>query len=271
MDLVRKKKQALQQQSGRREKTVKPQPGKNRFRILPGWRGEDDPQFFHDFGQHFVKGLDGTLKSVYICTEKTFGKSCPVCAAIGEGVMHADNDEIIKALDESKSKGRILLNALHLNGDDPKTPVILDLTPTTAEKVFDLMDEYGTITELKDGKPIVINRTGKGLNTKYDILPAAESDEVPASVMEKLHNLDEYVKQEYDEGETKTVGAISTVSGFLPASSADKPSTVAVDEMDDVLEAEIVEEVAPTAEVAEVAVDEELSDDELDDLLDDLG
>lgn len=281
MEMIRKKKQAIQQSSGRREKTTKPQPGKSRFRILPGWRGGDDPTFFQDFGQHFVKGVDGTLKAVYICTEKTFGKPCPVCAAIGAGINAADDDDVIKAMEESRAKGRILMNALHLNGDDPATPIILDLTPTTAEKVFDLMDEYGDITDLETGRGIVINRTGKGLNTKYDILPAAESDPVPASMLEKLHNLDKYVEQEYDEGKNKVLGAVSTVTGILPApvaSSADAPSTSADEGLDDVLEGECETVEAPAETVAEVKeapvvakADDDLSDDELDSLLDELG
>ena len=194
MEMVRSKRKAIQQSSGRREKTVKPTPGKNRFRILPGWRGGDDPTFFHDFGQHFIKGVDGQLKAVYVCTEKTYGKPCAVCEAIAEGMGAAGDDNVLNALSESKSKGRILMNALHLDGDDPKTPVILDLTPTTAEKVFDLMDEYGDITDPKTGIDIIINRTGTGLNTEYSVMPAAKSIKgVPAAILEKLHNLDEYV------------------------------------------------------------------------------
>lgn len=277
MELVRKKKKSLQAQSGRREKTLKPQGGKNRYRILPGWRGGDDPTFFQDFGQHFVKGVDGTLKAVYICAEKTFGKPCAVCEALAEGVNHAENDEQLKALGESKSKGRILMNVLHIDGDDPKTPQILDLTPTTAEKVFELMDEYGDITDLNEGIDIIINRSGKGLNTEYSVMPAAKSKAVDDSVMGNLHNLDEYVQQEYEEGATKAIGAARGISGLLP-SSADTPSTSADDAgLDDVLEGELGAEAddaddayAVADKPAEAVSEDDMSDDELDALLDDL-
>lgn len=219
MDIVNSKRANIKAQSGRREKTHKPQPGKNRYRILPSWRDAslNDPTFFHDFGQHFIKDQAGAIKAVYLCTEKTFGKPCPVCEAVAEGIMSGADDITVKALENAKSKGRILFNALHAEGEDPKSPVILDLTPTTAEKVLDLMGEYGDITALTGGTEIVITRTGTGLNTEYSVMPAAKSPDVDPAVMAKLHNLDDYVKQEYDEGLTKAIGAVSTVSGVLPA------------------------------------------------------
>jgi hypothetical protein len=57
------------------------------------------------------------------------------------------------------------------------------------------------------------SRTGKGLNTEYSVMPSAKSNPVDASVMAKLHNLNEYVKQEYDQGKLKALAALSTVSG----------------------------------------------------------
>ncbi len=277
MELVRQKKKDIQMSSGLREKTVKPQSAQSRFRILPGWRGKDDPTFFHDYGQHFVKGTDGILKAIYICSEKTFGKACPVCQALSQGIMNSDSDDVTKAMTESKSKGRILMNALHLDGDDPTTPIILDLTPTTAEKVFELMDEYGDITDLVDGIGIIINRAGKGINTKYSILPAAKSDKVPVSMLDKLHNLDDYVMQEYEDGKVKAIGAVSNISGFLPA---DRPATPMPKEedMEGILEGDFDDaDAAPLKAEAKPEPDEsdglpdDLTDAEIDDLLEDLG
>lgn len=283
MELVKSKKAALQAQSGRnREKTVKPPVGRSKWRILPGWRGADDATFFHDFGQHFIKDVHGALKAVYVCTEKTFGKPCPICEAINEGISVSENDDVINALKEGKSKGRILLNALHLDGENPTQPVILDLTPTTFEKVLDLIEEWGNITDLENGVDIVINRSGKGINTEYTVTPAPKSAPVQKSVLKSLHNLDDYVKQEYDEGRVKALGAVNAVAGLLSA-PGDKPRTALPADCDDDIPAHVersssipadyrrveVEDV-PSAEAPTARASEDLSDDELNDLLADL-
>ncbi|MCG5512782.1 hypothetical protein [Ectothiorhodospira shaposhnikovii] len=283
MELVRNKKAAIQAQSGRRANTVKPTPGKSKWRILPGWRGESDPQFYHDFSQHFVKGVDGSIKAVYLCVEKTFGKMCPVCEAINGGISKAGSDEIINALKEAKSKGRVLLNALHLDGEDPSAPVILDLTPGTFEKILEVMEQYGdegiNILDLKEGVDLVINRTGKGLNTEYSVMAAVKSNPVDPAVLKKLHNLDEYVQQEYKEGETKALSAVATVSGLAlaaPAVSPDKPTTPALpSDFDDDLPFELDGATAAPAPAAArptvtVAATVEASEDDLEALLGDL-
>ena len=290
MDRVKAKKQQLQAQSGRREKTFKPQPGKSRLRILPPWRGGDDTEFFHDFGQHFIKDKSDKLQAVYMCTEKTSGKPCVVCNAIAQGITESDDDEVINALNDSKSKGRVLLNALHLDGDDPETPVILDLTPTTFEKVLEVMDEYGDITDIENGCDIVINRTGKGLNTEYSVMPSPKSNPVNKAVLAKMHDLSKYVEQEFAEGENKALTAVGVTSGSvaLPAPAAklsgDTPSTSVedmgldddIDPADDgviegvseVVEATAEEAVATGATKAEVeGIDADLSEDDLDAML----
>ena len=285
MDLVKSKKQALQAQSGRREKTHKIQPGKSRIRILPGWRGDGDAMFFQDFGQHFIKDLKGDLKSVYLCTEKAYGKACPVCDAIEHGIKSSTDDDVISALKEGKSKGRVLFNCLHLDGEDPSTPVILDLTPTTATKVFELMDEYGDITDLEEGVDLVISRTGKGLNTEYGVLPSPKSKPVDPSVMKNVHNLDDYVKQEYDEGRNKALAAVGSVSGFVPSMYSDKP-TAAIEHDSSAFEEKASYEAEPKPDtpipsedlepmsIEAMADDSEadsMSTDELDAMLADLG
>lgn len=283
MDLVRKKRQAIQASSGRREKTHKPQPGKSRFRILPGWK-EGDVTFFRDFGSHFIKDTNDDLKAVYICTEKTNQQACPICEGIAAGISASSDDAVIAALKESQSSNRILFNALHLDGDDPNSPVILDLTPTTAEKIFDLMGDYGNVTDLDEGTDILINRTGKGLNTEYSIIPAPKSNTVDKAVLANLHDLDAYVQQEYDEGKNKAIAAVSTVSGLLPHSSGpaishsggaaaaaiahDAPTEYDEDEYGSIPETPVAEALAePKAVKAEEEQTDDLSDSELEDML----
>src|SRR6185369_17798296 len=87
LEKIKQKKAAIQQSSGRREKTMKPTPGKSRWRILPTWRSNEAEQFWHDFGQHFIKNAAGELQAVYVCLSKTYGdeRPCEVC----ESLQHA--------------------------------------------------------------------------------------------------------------------------------------------------------------------------------------
>lgn len=278
MDIVRKKKQAIQASSGRRENTHKPQPGKSKFRILPGWR-EGDPTFFQDFGQHFVKNQKDELQAVYMCVDKTYGQPCPICQSIEQGIMRSTDDDITKALKESKSSSRVLFNALHLDGDDANTPIILDLSPTTAEKVLGLMEEYGNITDLDEGVDIIITRSGKGLNTEYTVMPAPKSAPVDKAVLKNLHNLDEYVKQEFDQGRNKAIAAVSNISGLLPpAASASAPKLSAPAESYDDNYASMPADDEPTysepkleAEPVSSEASDAIGDDELDAMLAELG
>lgn len=280
MDLVRKKRQAIQAASGRREKTHKPQSGKSRFRILPTWKTDGDPQFFRDFGQHFIKDTSDNLQAVYMCVEKTDQVPCPICQSISQGILRTKDDDIISALKDSQASGRILFNALHLDGEDPKAPLILDLSPTTAQAVFDLMDEYGNITDLAEGTDIVINREGKGLNTKYSVIAAAKSQPVDKAIMKTLHNLDEYVQQEYDEGKNKAIAAVSNVSGFITSAvagggSRSTPALEGPDSYDDgeygsipVADAEEYSEPVRATDKESVGKgSEDLTQDDLDDML----
>ncbi len=112
------------------QKTIKPKAGRNRYRILPGWRGNGDPLFYHDFGQHFIKDAAGQVKAVYICTDRTFGRPCEVCDAVAQAIAMTTDDVTKKRIEESKASGRVLLNVLELEGGNPTVPQILEVPPT---------------------------------------------------------------------------------------------------------------------------------------------
>jgi hypothetical protein len=222
-ELVTQKRRQLEQQSGRRARTVKATQGKNRFRILPGWRDNGDETFWHDFGQHFVKTESGELRAVYICTARTYGRSCEICDAIARGMSNAHSDGLIKALGEAKAKLRVLVNALHIDGMlDPKV-----------------------------GSDIIINRTGAGLNTEYSVVVGRNSKPVPAAALKALQNLDEYVAQEYDEGRNKALSQVAQVSGLMPAAALSSPHVVNAPaaDLDDILDddSEVEEPTRATA------------------------
>ena len=293
MDLIKQKKASLN--SGKRQKTVKPGDGRSRWRILPSWRDPKHPQagqFWHDFGQHFIKDGTGQLKAVYVCTDKTFGKPCPVCSAIELGMRASSDDDMVELLKNSRANGRILLNALQVDGESPNDPQILEVAPSVFNEILNIITEWGDeVLDLDAGKDIIIERVGKGLSTKYSVQIAAKSKPVDASVMSRVANLDEYVQQESEEQARRAIANVSAIAGALPAPTEYTPraatgiaAAMADLDLDDdsVLdapkpvtkrdEAAVAATVATATAAATAAVAEavETGDAELDDLLKEL-
>lgn len=224
---------------GRRQATAKFKPGDNRVRILPPWnkeRREDPAQYHnglsHSFGQHFIKDATGKVQAVYVCVAKTYGHDCPICEAIGVGIANATSEAQKTQLEQASSGGgRTLVNALMREGDSPNDPQILEMPPSVYEKIMDravrMLEEEGEdVFDLDSGFDVIVTKTGTGLSTKYDVDIARKPSSVNPNVLDKLHDIDKYVAQEYDEGRNKALAAISRVSGALPAPVAKKKDSV---------------------------------------------
>lgn len=210
MGLMKDKKAAMT----KRDRTVKPHDGKNRIVLLPGWEAGNEHVYFHDFGQHYIKNAAGEIQAVYPCADSTYGQPCAVCAALSDATRNAPDDATISLLGEAKASRRVLLNVLVLDGDKPNEPVIYEVAPTVFGAIVDLIEEWG-IEAFK--REIVIERSGKGLNTKYTAQISPKTVEVAPATLAKIHNLAEYVKQESEEQQRRAISAIGAVSGHLPA------------------------------------------------------
>jgi gp32 DNA binding protein like len=242
-DLMLKKKQQIAQSTGRFAKAVKPKMGTSRWRILPSWRqlekwertsaDQDIHQFWHDFGQHYIKDQNGELRAVYVCASKTFDKPCQVCETLREGYSKAATDEDKMLIKESFASGRVLVNALDVSSD-PTTPVVLELSPTTFDLFLNLYmqnidpknEDFNIVTDPNEGLDINITREGTGINTKYSISPVIKgSKAVPSEVLEKMTDLDAYVAQETAQGLIKASQEASKLvhyaGGEAPAISHD--------------------------------------------------
>lgn len=218
--LLKQKQQDMS--ASRRSRTAKIPDGSSRWRFMPSWRGEGQ-QFWHDFGQHFVKDSTGKIAAIYMCTDKTFGKPCAVCDAVSTGVKGATDDATLKILSDAKSSARVLLNAMHLDGPEPHKVQIAELPPTVFEQFVAICAEWEEAGESvlgATGKDIIITRNGTGKNTKYSVQVAAKATVVPADVCKKLNDLDEYVAQESSEAQNRALNSVRALSGLLPAPSS---------------------------------------------------
>lgn len=225
--LLKDKQQQLA--SRNRAKTAKIPDGRSRWRILPSWRGGGDDQFWHDFAAHYVKNAKGEMQAVYVCVDKTYGRPCEICDAVAHAVKHATDDATMELLAQAKANGRVLVNAIHLDGPNPTTVQILELAPTAFGMIVGIAAEYEeageSIFDVTAGKDLVITREGAGKQTKYSVMPAAKTTPVGKDVLTKLHNLDDYVKQESSEQHLRAINAVRNVSGALPAPAGTSLST----------------------------------------------
>lgn len=235
---------------------IKPAPGKHKYRILPAKEGD---MFWADFGRHYVKNTEGKMAAVYVCVEQTFGKPCAICQEIARAGKQASDDNELKMLEESRCKrADVLLNVLHLSSAEKAgTPQVMGISPTTFDKILAVFEEYQTegidITSLSDGIDIVIERTGAGLNTEYTVMAAVKSKPVPVTVMDNITNLQEFVQQESEADLRKAVNAVNAIVGII-----DTP-----------INAAISAPVSRPAISAPASVADDVSDDELNSLIED--
>lgn len=288
MELLKNKKAALA--ANRRAKTVKPEDGRSRWRVLPSWRpagAENAEQFWHDFGAHYIKDQTGELKAVYICTDKTFGKPCSICSTVKHAVDSTPDEEMKKLLKQAASSARILMNAVQIDGKNPGEVGILEVGPTLFEAMMNIILEWGVeVLDPQSGKDFVIERSGKGINTKYSVQIGAKSEPLSPDVMKKLHDLDAYVAQESEEMQARALANFRQVAGLLTAPSASsapaKPAlaSMSIDDVADDADLRALEGTAtPVAESAPAkavtpapaAAPAAAGDSELDALLAELG
>ena len=220
MELMKQKKAALKT----KDKTIKPQPGTNRYILLPGWRKGEEHVWYHDFGQHFIKNAADEIQAVYPCNEAIYGKPCPICEGLNRAQHAAVDDETVDLLKKAKAGRSYLMNVLPLDGEDPNTPAILEIRGTAFGQLVDAVEEWaGSMFDPEEAQIFTISREGKGLNTKYSVSVSPKKQAVPKAVYGKLNNLDEYVMMESEEQKRKALSAIGAVAGIGFAS--DKPST----------------------------------------------
>ena len=197
---------------------IRPQAGKAKYRILPPQAGKPEgTPWWADFGRHYIKDADGKMGAVYVCVEQSFGKPCAVCQEIARAGKQATDDVELKVLEEARCKrADILVNVL-VRSDTEKatTPQVLSLSPTTFDKVLGLINEYGDITDLKEGIDLIIERTGSGLSTRYEVMPAAKSQPVAPSILEQAIDLEEFVQQESEGELRKAINAVNAIVGIL--------------------------------------------------------
>ena len=203
--------------------------GKNIIRVLPNPKDMENGVISHKWGQHFIKGLEpndkgGYVKAVVPCNRSTYDEDCPICNAIGQGILNAVSDKQVKTLFDSKAGKRYLINALNRSAwsENKKDPVIMEIPKSVLKGIIEgfsmimEQDETANPLSLTHGIDFSIKKTGIGLNTDYTVTVLPISKPVSKEVMQKVIDLETEVAKQFDDPDTNTIAiqAIAKVAGM---------------------------------------------------------
>lgn len=215
-ELLKKKKQQIVDKRVGAKNPYKFKNGVTTIRILPTWRSEGEPVFFHPFGQSFIKNMDGKVLAVIGAKNIAYEEDDAVQNLINLAKANATTDSQRKHWDECKAKPRQLLNALILDDKevDPNVAEIISISETQLEQIIDQVDLNGIMDEfldLKNGFNLKVSRSGSGFNTKYTFVFDRKPTEVNPSVMDTVVDLDAYVRSQMADTD-RAINAIKSIT-----------------------------------------------------------
>lgn len=209
-------------------KRIKPAEGKNIFRIIAptqdqaAWVGPSG-KFWADLGTHWIKAeKNGKPLAVVGSRDVCYQEACPVGQAVDLALNQYAHDEQTKEIFKEWSVSKnVLFNAINRTTNaDAQEIEILEVRPSVAQQIFDLMEQYDDagqdLTDLLSGVDLVINRTGKGLNTEYSVnAKPGVSKPVAKDALSKTHDLHDHIAKEFFRGdEVKALNAIGQIAGI---------------------------------------------------------
>lgn len=206
-------------------KIYKLKEGKTTLRILPVPSTSPiavDGQFWQECSVNWIKGTDGKVIAVVGNSKIVHDVDSPVETAIDLAIMSPSaSDEDLKLFKDWKARTTVLVNALVRSGPDASDePQAVELTRTTFGELTGLIEDYATddgidVLDLKTGYDFVIEKNGKGLDTRYNWIPKPTAKPVPKEAMEKAIDLFALVEKEFFRGEeTKALTAIGSITGI---------------------------------------------------------
>ena len=145
-----------------------PPEGESRVRVMPPW-SEDQEEFWFVTATHFNVGPD---ERAVACPEQSgVADSCYLCRLV-KRLGKGDDDEKTEA-EAMGARPRYLLSIVDLT--KPQNGVQVWPAPKTIfrqlKKFWLNEEDYGDFTSFKDGFDILIEKTGSGLQTRYDATP----------------------------------------------------------------------------------------------------
>lgn len=217
--------------------TIKPKEGANRYRLIAPkfsdapWVGESE-QFWADLGVHWIKADENGKPLVVLgdC-DTVYQQPSVINSAIDMAISSAIDEDSKKLYESWKATRRVIVNVVDRSDDDTH---ILELTPTTFGKVLDMIGLYAAegidITDPENGYDIVISRSGKALNTSYDVavapmVPGKPFKKVTKEQMAKADDLPAFIERQFFRGEEqKALNCIAQIAGIAVPAMTSTPA-----------------------------------------------
>lgn len=196
--------------------------GRNEIRILPAAEGKDLP--FEEVFVHYGVGKNKDSKGHMVVCPTTHGedKKCPVCEMARElfDLSTAKDDKYEKQAKSMNRKKRVYYNALDRADDldNFEKREVEDDSGNKREAWFNIKEdkeetivkvynsgvgvlksvlgfitdpEYGDITHPTEGLDLIVEKSGSGFNTKYDVKTKRKESDIGVDGWEDmLHDLD---------------------------------------------------------------------------------
>lgn len=214
---------------GGNSKSVKLKEGRNVIRLIsptPGsvaWVKPEDAMFYRELGVHWIKpDLNAKPIAVVGSEEICFQRVSALSAAIDMAIASAHDEDSKKLYEEWKARKSILVNVVNRDmGDEVQ---VMELTPTTFGKIMEVVSLYDDngidVLDHSVGMDIVITKTGKGLNTSYDVAviplpPGKTCKPVTQQQVDAAEDLDKFIETNFFRGEEqKALNAVVQIAGI---------------------------------------------------------
>lgn len=167
-----------------------PREGKNQIRILPPW-SEEGVWFFKLPLHYGFQDEDGRARA-YPCFREWKNERCPACDAIAE-LKKVDGGQ--KVSERMRARSKYYVNLIDRRVGEDKV-YIYGFSGKQLNEIlsYDDDEDYGDIVHPKQGFDFIIEKTGSGLKTKYQI--RIKPKPTPAGKFADLYELDTEVPNE---------------------------------------------------------------------------
>lgn len=176
-----------------------PSDGRNVIRVLPP---KGDSEFYAETEVHYNVGPKKDKSTV--CLKAAGEKSCPVCEYVDELFKGDEDDKAYAKKLRAKSKYYFNVIDRSVEEDDKEFGEVLVLGSgvTVFEGILGLVcdPDYGDITDEDAGYDVIINKSGKKLNTEYKVTGRPKQTEIGVDGWEeKLIDLSVLIKSRSED------------------------------------------------------------------------
>lgn len=216
-------------------KTYKFPVGKTLFRILP-LSANPGEQFERRYGKTYLKSFDEKSFFGIIDRHITYDEpSDPIRELIFDAMRQAPDEDVKKHYRSMLAYPRYVFNALILNdpNQDKTTPVLIDVS----EKAFDTImnqfmiwsedDENYDLAGLQTGHIFACERAGSGKDTTYQFAATPKQAPLDAKILEKVVDLDEWIKSQAEGLEQQALKFLGQVNGSVGISTTTPTALIA--------------------------------------------